>query len=95
MEREEIKKYLEQLLGQMMKDKHVRAIGVNARYHGLPKMLIEEGKSYSDLEPEAPRELVIAIFEAAFFCVCTASRGAGEGMPYLFHRQDVYNVEYK
>jgi hypothetical protein len=95
VEREKIKKYLEQLLGQKMKDRHVRAIGVNAGYHGLPKMLIEEGKSYRDLEPGAPGERVIAIFEAAFFCVCTVSRGAGEGMPYLFHRRDVYKVEYK
>ena len=95
MEREEIRKYLEQLLGQKMKDKPVRAIGVNTRYHSQPKMLIEEGNFYSDLEPGAPRERVIAIFEAAFFCVCTASRGTGEGMPYLFHRQDVYHVEHK
>ncbi|MBN1213455.1 MAG: hypothetical protein JXA92_12860 [candidate division Zixibacteria bacterium] len=95
MEREAIKLYLEQLLGQKMKERHVRAIGVNAGYHGLPKIFIEEGKSYSDLEPGAPRERVIAIFEAAFFCVCTASRGAGEDMPYLFHRQDVFHVEYK
>ena len=95
MEREKIKKYLEQLLGQKMKDLHIRAIGVNARYHGVPKRLIEEGQTYRDLEPGAPPERVIAIFEAAFFCVCTPSRGAGEGMPYLFHRQDVYHVEHK
>jgi hypothetical protein len=95
MEREEIKTYLEKLLGQKMKDRHVRAIGVNASYHGTPKVLIEEGQTCRYLEPGAPAEQVLAIFEADFFCVCTASRGAGKGMPYLFHRHDVYRVIYK
>ncbi|MDD3732388.1 MAG: hypothetical protein PHU88_08450 [candidate division Zixibacteria bacterium] len=91
---EEIKKYLEQLLGQKLKDRPIRAIGVNPRYHGLPKRLIEEGGIYDNLEPGAPSERVLAIFEGTLFCVCTTGRGAGTGMPYLFHREDIYTVEY-
>jgi len=89
-----MKTYIENLLGKKMKDKHIKMLGVNPRYHASPKLFIEEGQPCANLEPEAPTEMVLAIFEADFFCVCTVERGAGQGMPYLFHRQDVFNVEY-
>ena len=95
MERERIKTYLENLLGKKMKDRPVSALEVNPRYHDSPRLRIEEGRPCAGLEPGAPAETVLGIFEAEFFCVCTAERGAGKGMPYLFHRQDVTGVEYR
>jgi hypothetical protein len=88
-----IKEYLESLTGQKVLDKKIRALGVNPPYHGQPKKLIEVGKYYSELEPGAPSEQVIAILESKSFCVCTPTRGAGNGMPYIFTRDTVYLVE--
>ena len=90
---EKIRKYLEDLTGQKISDKKIRALGVNPPYHGQPKRLIEVGKYYADLEPEAPSEQVIAIYESKSFCVCTPNRGAGTGLPYFFTRDTIYIVE--
>ncbi|MFZ5980088.1 MAG: hypothetical protein ACOYVF_05600 [Candidatus Zixiibacteriota bacterium] len=95
MDQDQIKTYLENLLGKKMKNRPIRALDVNPRYHGSPKLHIEEGQPCAGLEPGAPGEIVLGIFEADFFCVCTAGRGAGKGIPYLFHRQDVLNVSYR
>ncbi len=91
-ERARIAAYLEQLLKVKVRDRRIRAIQVNSRYHWQPPMLIEVGNLYGDLEPGAPVEEVTAIFESTVFCVCTPSRGSGSGMPYLFHRGDVTRV---
>jgi hypothetical protein len=88
-----IKKYLEKLTGQKIQNTKIKALGVNPPYHGQPKRLIEVGKRYADLEPGAPSEPVLAIFESKSFCVCTPSRGAGQGMPYIFTRDTVYLVK--
>ena len=76
-----------------VKEKRIRAITVNPAYRWQPKIRIEVGRYYSNLEPDAPREQVIAIFESASFLVCTPSRGGGRGVPYFFSREDVRQVE--
>ena len=91
-ELDKLKSYLENLLGHPITDKRIKAIGVNPLFHGQSKQLIEVGQFYSDLEPGAPEEQVIAIFETKLFCVCTPQRGGGEGLPYFFTRQTVYEV---
>ncbi len=89
---EEIRRYIEKLTGQPVRDKKIRAIGVNPPYHGSPKRLIEVGKIYADLEPGSPPEEILAIYESKSFCVCTAERGALKGLPYFFTRDTVYEV---
>ncbi len=88
----EIKNYLEKTLGHPIKDKKIAAIGVNPLYHGQSRRVIEVGHFYTDLEPESPSEEVIAIFETKLFCVVTEKRGGGEGLPYFFTRETVYDV---
>jgi len=90
---EEIKAYIEQLTRHRVRDKKIRAIGVNPLYHGTPKRLLEVGHYYADLEPGAPAQKIVAIFETTLFCVCTPERGAGTGLPYFFTRESVYCVE--
>ncbi len=89
---EEIKGYIEKLTGQKVHAKKISAIGVNPPYHGQPKRLIEVGNIYADLEPGAPPEEILAIYESKSFCVCTAERGALKGLPYFFTRDTVYEV---
>jgi len=89
---DEIKRYIENLTGQKVHAKKIRAIGVNPPYHGQPKRLIEVGKTYADLEPGSPPEEIVAIYESKSFCVCTAERGALTGLPYFFTRDTVYEV---
>lgn len=89
----EIKAYIENLTGHRVRDKKIRAIGVNPLYHGTPKRLLEVGHYYADLEPGAPSQKIVAIFETTLFCVCTPDRGAGIGLPYFFTRESVYRVE--
>ena len=91
--REEIRADLEKSLGVAVRKKPIRSIGVNPRQRSVPKMLIEVGKKYAGLEPGAPEEEIIAIFESTLFCVCTESRGTGGNPPYYFLREDVFSVE--
>lgn len=89
-----LKEYIARTTNQKVRDKKIRALGVNPLYHGQPKRLLEVGQVYSDLEPGTPSERIVAIFEIqTLFCVCTPSRGAGEGLPYFFTRESVYRVE--
>ncbi len=81
--------YLRTTMKVKVKDKRIKAITVNSANHWQPKMHIEIGKYYRDLEKDAPREKVIAIFESTIFYVCTATRGDMAGFPYLFARPDV------
>lgn len=92
-EYQRIKEYIENLTGQKISSKKIMALGVNPPYHGQPKRLIEVGKFYAELEPGAPLEEVVAIFESKSFCVCTPDRGAGRGLPYFFTRDTVYLVK--
>jgi len=91
---EEILKYLRETMKAPVREKRIRAITVNPSNHWQPKMHIEVGKYYSNLEYGSPSELVVAIFESTVFYVCTPTRGAGQGLPYLFAREDVKQVEY-
>ena len=86
---EEIRDYLETLYPGKIRRKHIRAIKVNSSYRWQPQLLIEVGKSYRELEPDAPLDKVIAIFESDSFLVCTEKRGGGKGIPYYFTREDV------
>ena len=56
-------------------------------------MLIEVGKTYRDLEYDAPPDRVLAIFESTTFLVCSQSRGIEGGIPYFFSKEDVRRVE--
>ncbi|MCK5125689.1 MAG: hypothetical protein KAR42_05495 [candidate division Zixibacteria bacterium] len=94
-EYQRIKQYLEETLGHPIKSKRIAAIGVNPLYHGQNKRTIQVGSHYADLEPDSPSEQVIAIFETKLFCVVTEGRGNGEGLPYLFTRETVYDVMTK
>ncbi len=85
---------LEKMLRVKIQDRGIKAIHVNSRYHWQPKMRIEVGKYYSNLEFESPLEKVVAILEAPSFIVITEKRGLKEGMPYLFLREDVRKVEF-
>ncbi len=92
-EREGIRLYLEKLTGVQVRDVVIKSIDVNPAYHSLPPMRITVGEVCANLEPEAPPEMVVAIFEAPSFLVCTHTRGAGEGLPYIFTRPEVQHVE--
>lgn len=51
---EEIKPYIERLTAKKVRDRKIRAIGVNPLYHGSPERLPEVGQLYADLEPGDP-----------------------------------------
>ena len=85
---------IEKLIGVKVSAKLINSISVNPRARQVPKMTIEVGGSYGDLEPTAPTEKVLAIYEATLFCVCTKSRDEIKAPPYFFLREDVFNVEY-
>jgi hypothetical protein len=92
----EIKQHLEKLTGTSIRSKRIRSINVNPSSHHLPKMTIEVGQVCKTLEPDAPPEKVLAIFESTLFMVVTETRGFGGGLPYFFFRGDVKDVrEYQ
>lgn len=90
--REEIRQYLEKLVKQPVKSERIKALDVNPLYHGMPRMHIEVGSQCANLEPDAPSQLVVAIFESRSFIVCTPDHGTGKGMPYFFTRDEVKKV---
>ncbi len=92
-ERKQVVDYLAKLMQRPVRDKRINAIEVNPLYHGSSRRRIEVGQHYADLEPDAPSQLVVAIFESDSFLVCTPERGYGEGVPYIFTRQEVKGVE--
>lgn len=92
-EREQIRKYLEDDLDIKVKERLIRAINVNPSQHAQPPLHIVVGEVCAHLEPDAPPEKVLAIFDATTFLVCTETRGAGVGLPYFFAREDVRRVE--
>jgi hypothetical protein len=88
-----LRERLEKSMGVRITHKYIKSLVVNPTHQLLPKMHIEVGKSYRNLEPGAPPEQVIAIFESTIFLVCTDGRGAQNGLPYFFAREDVRRVE--
>ena len=92
-EREGIKEYLEGVVLGKIRDRKIKSIRVNMTYGNFPHVVIEVGKYYSGLEPDAPYEQVVAIFESESFLVCTRERGAGGGLPYYFVRENVREVK--
>ena len=91
---QDFQEYLQATSRAPIKAKRIRAITVNPAYRWQPRVRIEVGREYAELEPGAPREEVLAIFESVSFLVVTGSRGAGTGAPYFFSREDVRAVEY-
>ena len=91
--RPEVQRRLEKSLGAKIRARNIYSITVNPASHQMPKMKIEVGRSYKNLEPEAKSEKVLAIFESTTFLVCTQKRGLENGLPYFFARGDVVRVE--
>jgi hypothetical protein len=92
-DRDEIQAYLETNFEISIKERRIKAITVNPTQQALPPLDIAVGRKCANLEPAAPPELVLAIFDATTFLVCTPDRGAGRGLPYFFAREDVRRVE--
>ncbi|MFH1687533.1 MAG: hypothetical protein ABIE70_08435 [bacterium] len=93
LERENIRRRLQKLVNQPVNDPGIKAITVNPLYHGSSRMRVTVGSVCANLEPGAPPQEVLAIFESMSFLVVTAVRGATSGLPYIFTRQEVKNVE--
>jgi hypothetical protein len=93
IEYEKVRSYLESVVLGKIRNRRIKAIEVNSRYRQQPRMRIEVGQSYRGLEPGASSQEVVAIFESESFLVCTIERGAGNGLPYYFVREDVRRVE--
>ncbi len=91
---EDIYEYLKGTMKAPLRERRIRGVVVNPANHWQPKMHIEVGKFYSDLEYGAPEEQVLAIFESTVFYVCTPTRGGGKGCPYLFAKEDVKKVAF-
>jgi hypothetical protein len=91
-ERLKIQAYLEETVLGKIRDRKIKSIRVNMSYRRQPYLIIEVGKYYSDLEDGAPNQQVVAIFESDSFLVCTRERGAGQGLPYYFIRDNVRQV---
>ena len=92
-ELDEIRLHLEKQLNIRIRKKHIKALTVYPTHQQIPNMHIEVGKSYRNLEPGAPPDNVLAIFESVSFLVCTQKRGIEEGLPYFFAREDARKVE--
>jgi len=91
---EKMRAAVEKLIDVKVSAKKIKSIGVNPRARHLPKFKIEVDCTYSDLEPNAPAEKILAIYEATLFCVCTENRNGIDAPPYFFLREDVYSVDY-
>jgi len=85
---------LQKTLKAKIKSRVIKAIYVNSANHFQPPMWVEVGKRARNLEPDAPSEEVIAIFESVSFMVCTPTRGTAESPPYFFSREDVRRIVY-
>jgi hypothetical protein len=91
--REKIRSDLEKNIGVRISKKRIKSIEVNPRQRSIPRTIIRVGNKYGGLEPGAPEEDVLAIFESTLFCVCTSTRGIDGTPPYYFLREDVVLVE--
>ena len=92
-ELDRLRQRLEESMHVRIRAKYIKRLHVNPTHQLLPEMHIEVGKTYRNLEPGAPPEKVIAIFESTVFLVCTRKRGMEKGLPYFFAREDVRLVE--
>ena len=90
----ELREQLEKTLKARIKPRNIKAIRVNSASHFQPPMWIEVGKRARNLEPDAPSEEVIAIFESVSFMICTPTRGTANTPPYFFSREDVRQIVY-
>lgn len=92
-EHEKLRLYLEELVKQPVHPHRIASLTVNPLYHGSAKMCVRAGQAVGNLEPEAPVQRVLAIFESKSFLVVTPERGYFEGLPYFFTRTEVVAVE--
>ena len=93
-------KEIDQLRGQLeesmdikIRARRIKFIEINPTQQSLPRMHVEVGGYYGNLEPGSPPEQVLAIFESTVFLVCTRNRGVEKGLPYFFAREDIRRVE--
>jgi len=93
--RQELIDYLKKMFGRPIRDKVVRSITANPPFHGLPTIHIAVGQYCSGMEPGAPTEEILAIFESESYLVVTPTRGNGEGLPYIFPRNTIVDVQYE
>ncbi len=92
VEWEELRAKLDKQLKPDVKKRRIKAIKINSAYHWQPPLYIEVGKKVGPLEPDAPPELIVAIYESSAFMVVTPKHGYDEGLPHFFAKEDVQQV---
>ncbi|MBU0984616.1 MAG: hypothetical protein KKA42_12135 [candidate division Zixibacteria bacterium] len=83
---------LQEKYGVAVRSKRIRAIRLNSACRWQPPLYIEVGTYCGPLEQDGPNELILAIFEATTFIVCTPDHGVDSGMPHFFAKEDVHQV---
>jgi hypothetical protein len=91
-DREELRKRLQERLHRDIRPRRIKALRVNSAHHWQPPLYVEVGNYCKHLEKNAPPMLVLAIFEAVTFLVCTPERGVDAGLPVFFTREDIRQV---
>ena len=93
--REDIRKFAEKTTGWTVSNRRIKAIWVHPHpsHHKIYNVKIEIGKYLDSRMSDTPNEEVMAIFESNAFLVCTPNRGVLQGMPYLYGKEEVYELE--
>ena len=93
--REGMRKFAEETLGWKVSKKKIKAIWVypKGRYDDIGKLKIEVGKLIDSRMTDTPNENVMAIFESNAYLVCTFNRGGARGAPYLYGKEEVFEIE--
>lgn len=89
---ETLRRKLEEMFGETVSDRKIRALRVNSGYRWQPPLHIEVGQYCANLTPDGPPEEIVAIFESRSFLVCTPDHGVKSGSPVIFTRADVKQV---
>jgi len=89
---DQLRSYLEEILGITVRSRLIESIDVNSAFHWQPPLHIQVGSRCGNLEKDSPSEEIVAIFESTTFLVCTPRRGAFQGLPYFFSKEDVHRV---
>jgi hypothetical protein len=89
---EVLRRKLEEMFGERVSNRSIRALRVNSGYRWQPPLHVEVGQYCASLTPNGPPEEIVAIFESRSFLVCTPDHGAKNGSPFIFTRADVKQV---
>ncbi len=92
---EELRLRLQEKYGVPVRSRRIGAIRLNSAYRWQPPLHIRVGQYCGPLIQDGPAELVLAIFEATTFIVCTPDHGVEQGMPHFFAKEDVHQVAEK